>query len=139
MNEAKFGSRMSHDPAPGDEDRSEAGPNDPSAEASARAGRESLFGLLADYVRNNPKVAAALAFQVGIAAAMLTRTAGRRIGRGGGPSSLARLREAVAPALTEMTSLLSAGAASPSRRKARPKPATRRASRKSASRRRRAA
>jgi hypothetical protein len=139
MNEAKFGSRVSHDPAPGDEDRSEAGSNDTSAEASARAGRESLFDLLADYVRDNPKIAAAIAFQVGIAAAMLTRTAGRRIGRDGVPSSLVRLRDAVVPALTEMTSLFSAGAVSPSRRKARRKPATRRASRKTAGRRRRAA
>lgn len=119
------------------------------SERGARPAHDGWLDVLTDYIKDHPTVAAAIAFQIGAAAGVLTKSAGAAIGRSGAPArvragvspSVARLRGAVAPALAEIAALFASG--EPPKRNARK--ATRRtgASRprrkKAAARRRRAA
>lgn len=141
------------------ESASEAGPEAPRAsKRKAHSGaseredhrpHDGWLDVLTDYIKDHPTVAAAIAFQIGAAAGVLTKSAGAAIGRSRAPArvragvspSVARLRGAVAPALAEIAALFARG--EPPKRYARKATRRRGASRprrkKASARRRRAA
>lgn len=53
-----------------------------------RSTRDSWLDYLQDYIRDNPRLAAAIAFQVGIIAGAATKNAGQMMRRSGAASTL---------------------------------------------------
>ncbi|MGE3147198.1 MAG: hypothetical protein AB7K35_16635 [Pseudorhodoplanes sp.] len=81
------------------------GPAAPPHDAPERSGAGAgWFDLVSDYVREHPALTAAIAFQIGTAAGVLTRSAGRGR-RPRGRAGASRLADGIAPALAEIAAL----------------------------------